>query len=136
MGGAHQPAEFDRPARYEQDSRFFDVHDREIVPGQPLGANAANTAVADRTSVPGPDEKSASTKERESLLKLVIGMAIGGYKWDHSQARITATADIRNDVLAQGLSIDDGTVLKFLRLAAELLPGQRTEPPSNTPKSG
>ena len=52
-----------------------------------------------------------------------------GYKWDPNQARNSATAEIRDDVLAVGLDIDDGTVLKFLRLAAELLP--RNEPSSD-----
>lgn len=32
----YQGDDFDRPAFYEQDGVFFDQHDREIVPGQPL----------------------------------------------------------------------------------------------------
>lgn len=31
--------DFDRPAYYEQGGAFFDAHDREIVPGQPLAAD-------------------------------------------------------------------------------------------------
>ena len=133
--GSHQPAECDRPAHYEQDKRIFDSQDREIVSGQPLTTSVPNALGAIGASALRPEEKSAIAKERESLLKLVIGMAIGGYKWDPGQARNRATREIVDDVLAQGLSIDDGTVIKFLRQAAELLPGPRTELSSKGAKS-
>jgi hypothetical protein len=52
------PLPFDRPAHFEQAGRFFDVHGREIVPGEPLDpedipdGNAADVVLASRGSTP------------------------------------------------------------------------------------
>lgn len=130
-GEAYTPAGCDRPAHFDQDGRYFDAQDREILPGQPLASDVASAPLAKDACALRSEQKTANTKERESLLKIVIGMAIGGYKWDPGQARNAATREIVDDILALGLSIDDGTVVKFLRQAAELLPRERTEPSSN-----
>jgi reverse gyrase len=58
-----------------------------------------------------------SKKERDSLLELVIGMAIGGYRYDPTASKNTATADIVKDLADLGISIDAGTVLKYLNMA-------------------
>lgn len=70
---------------------------------------------------------SVSTKERDSLLKLVIGMAIGGYRYDPQQTRNAATREIQDDVQTLGLSIDAGTVLKYLKQGAELVSRETLE---------
>ena len=124
VGELYTPADCDRPAHFQQDHRFFDSQDCEIVSGRPLTKNVPNSSPVRESSVLRPEEKSAIAKERESLLKIVIGMAIVGYTWNPSRARNEATRDIVNDILALGLSIDDDTVRKFLRQAAELLPTQ------------
>lgn len=54
----------------------------------------------------------------DTLLKLVIGMAIIGYRYDPVAKKNTATKDIVNDLAALGIKIDDGTVLKYLKIAA------------------
>jgi hypothetical protein len=70
----------------------------------------------------GRFEKSLGTRERESLLKLVIGLAIGGYGYDPKAARSDKTTEIAGDLAEQGVALDEDTVRKWLRLAAELLP--------------
>lgn len=62
--------------------------------------------------------KSLTTSEINSLLELVIGMAIQGYRYDPAEKRNTSTKDIANDLAALGIKIDDGTVRKYLKLAA------------------
>lgn len=69
-----------------------------------------------------PVEKSLSTRERESLLKLVIGMAVGGYGYDSTARRSEQTTAIADDLAQAGISLDADTVRKWLREAAELLP--------------
>jgi hypothetical protein len=70
----------------------------------------------------GRFEKSLGTRERESLLKLVIGLAIGGYGYDPKAARSDKTAEIAGDLAEQGIALDEDTVRKWLRLAAKQLP--------------
>jgi len=50
-------------------------------------------------------------------------MANRGYGWCPAQARSETATEIHNDVLKLGLSIDVDTVRKYLKLAAEKLPG-------------
>jgi hypothetical protein len=60
-------------------------------------------------------EKPLSTRERESLLKLVIGMACGGYGYDSTARRSEQTAAIADDLLRAGVPLDADTVRKWLR---------------------
>lgn len=76
------------------------------------------SAATSPPTVPKPDLK---IRERESLLKLVIGMAIGGYSWDPKAPRNNATADITSDLHKLGIQLDQDTVLKWLREAAKEL---------------
>ena len=66
--------------------------------------------------------ESLGTRERNTLLKLVIGMAKGGYGFDPRQSRNPATADIVGDLNRLGLDVSADTVLKWLRAGADLLP--------------
>lgn len=72
-------------------------------------------------------EKPMHAKERESLLKLIIGMAIKGYGHDPKAARSTTAKEIANDLALAGISLDEDTVRKYLAEARELLPGDETE---------
>ena len=114
----------------------------------PLGAEFAiqeyfekifpNSTMADNvdvdTSLPGPapypsssSEKSSGTKVRESLLTIIVGMAVDKYGFDPHQKRNTATRSIQESVLALGLSLDEDTIRKYLKEAAELIPGDALE---------
>ncbi|MDF0605747.1 hypothetical protein HZU77_008790 [Neisseriaceae bacterium TC5R-5] len=61
-------------------------------------------------------------KERESLYKIIIGLAIGGYRYDPSAKRNMLLADMRKDIEKVGLTIDDDTLRKWLIKAASVLP--------------
>ncbi len=68
--------------------------------------------------------KSLGTRERDSVMKLIIGMAIQGYKYNPVAARNEAIGDICSDLAQLGLLLDPDTVRKWLREATELLPRQ------------
>lgn len=63
-----------------------------------------------------------SSKEKDSLLKLVIGMAVVGYKYDPKEARNAAVKDIANDLVGLEIGLDEDTVRKWLKEASQLLP--------------
>ncbi|TIL63838.1 hypothetical protein [Mesorhizobium sp.] len=67
-------------------------------------------------------EKSLGTRERESLLKLVIGMAMGFYGYDPKSARALQTKQIADDLERAGIALDVDTVRKYLSEAKDLLP--------------
>ena len=69
-------------------------------------------------------EADVSTKERESLLKLVIGMAMKGYSYNPLAARNDATSDIAGDLNLLGIGLDPDTIRKYLKEGTELLPPQ------------
>jgi hypothetical protein len=66
-------------------------------------------------------------RERESLLKLVIGMAVKGYGHDPKANRSPTSKDIAGDLALVGLAMDEDTVRKYLAEAKQLLPGDETE---------
>lgn len=72
-------------------------------------------------------KREMGTRERESLLKLVIGMAMGGYGFNPTMARNSATADIETDLTTRGIPLDADTIRKYLNEAKALLPGDLPE---------
>ena len=62
------------------------------------------------------------TKERETLLKLIIGMAISGYSYQPKEKRNSAVQEIADDLHLSGIGLDPDTVRKWLKMASELLP--------------
>ncbi|MEP1443496.1 MAG: hypothetical protein ABJK39_10870 [Hyphomicrobiales bacterium] len=60
-------------------------------------------------------------KERESLLKLVIGMALEQYGYDPNAARNEVTSNIATDLETNGVPLDKDTILKWLREGADHL---------------
>jgi hypothetical protein len=72
-------------------------------------------------------KKPIHAKERESLLKLIIGMAIKGYGHDPKAARSPTAKEIAGDLACHGIALDEDTVRKYLAEAKELLPGGETE---------
>lgn len=77
-----------------------------------------------------PAEKPLGAKERETLFKLTIGMAIKGYGYDPSATRNDATTEITRDLEALGITLDSDTVRKWLREAAKILPPSPHKPRS------
>ncbi|QDZ00114.1 hypothetical protein FQ775_06810 [Nitratireductor mangrovi] len=69
-------------------------------------------------------EKSLGTKERDSLLRMVGGMAVGGYGLTPTEGRHRQTKEIADDLERAGVPIDVDTVRKYLAEAKQLLPGE------------
>lgn len=67
-------------------------------------------------------EQGVGARERDSLLKLIIGMAVAGYVYDPKATRSDKPAEIADDLARAGVPLDVDTVRKWLREAAELLP--------------
>ena len=88
-----------------------------------LEARLASAATPSPSAVP---QKSLGTRERESLLKLIIGMAISGYGYDPSAPRSTQPSNIESDLANQGLALDVDTIRKWLKEASQLLPRSET----------
>ncbi len=80
-----------------------------------------------KAAPPANEAKPLHTRERDSLLKLIIGMAIGGYGFNPQTTRSPTAKDIADDLARAGLSLDQDTVRKYLAEAKELLPGDETE---------
>lgn len=72
-------------------------------------------------TVSGSQAKELDVRERESLLKLVIGMAVGRYRHELGAKKSVAVTPILQDVARLGLSVSDETVRKYLREAERLL---------------
>lgn len=66
-------------------------------------------------------EKSLSAREKETLLMLVATMAIKGYVYDPNKSKSSCTSDIRKDLELLGFSMDNKTILKWLREATSLV---------------
>lgn len=66
--------------------------------------------------------RNLSTRERVSVLKLMLGMAIGGYGYAPAAARSPTAKEIAADLHRIGLTLDEDTVRKYLEEAKSLLP--------------
>lgn len=62
-------------------------------------------------------EKPLRNRERDTLLKLVIGMAIKGYSYEPTASKNTAIQEIADDLADLGMSIDPDTVRNHLKNA-------------------
>jgi hypothetical protein len=73
---------------------------------------------------PSPEPvDSLRARERETLLKLIIGMAIRGYGHNPSADRTGTAREIAGDLEKNGIGLDEDTVRKWLKRAREVLPG-------------
>jgi hypothetical protein len=72
-------------------------------------------------------EKPLLTRERETALKLIIGMAVHGLGYDPKAAKSPIPREVAEKLDTLGLSLDPDTVRKWLRDAAELLPKNTDE---------
>lgn len=63
--------------------------------------------------------KPLSTLERESLLKLVVGMAIDGYGYEPTATRSPIPKQLADSLAVHGIDITDDTIRKYLKLATD-----------------
>lgn len=68
-------------------------------------------------------EKAISTRERESLLKIIAAMAVEQYGYKPSARRSDVVSRIRDDLISIGLSLDEDTIRQKLKDSAALLDG-------------
>ncbi|MDO9334872.1 MAG: hypothetical protein Q7T61_00590 [Caulobacter sp.] len=73
---------------------------------------------------PAPVAPELRTRERDSLLKLVIGMAVGAYSYDPKAGRSPTVSEIADDLARAGVSLDADTVRKYVTEAKQYLPDQ------------
>ncbi|MEY8689642.1 MAG: hypothetical protein AB9M53_07165 [Leptothrix sp. (in: b-proteobacteria)] len=59
------------------------------------------------------------TREKDTLLKLVIGMALAAYKYDPSSGKSHVPAEIASDLQGLGIPMTDDTVRKWLKEARD-----------------
>jgi hypothetical protein len=62
-----------------------------------------------------------STRERDTILKLVIGMAMGGYGFDPAAPKSPVPGEISGDLAKHGISVSDDTVRKWLKEAITIV---------------
>lgn len=68
----------------------------------------------------GPREKSGlGTRERQTLLKIIIGQAVKNYGFDPKRGRNSAAAEIASDLATVGISVSEDTVRTYLSEAKE-----------------
>jgi hypothetical protein len=68
------------------------------------------------------EPKELKTRERDSALKLIIGMAVEVYRYNPKANRNEATREIAADLEKVGVPLDQDTVRKWLTEAKDLLP--------------
>ncbi|MEQ1719449.1 MAG: hypothetical protein ABL907_26235, partial [Hyphomicrobium sp.] len=91
-------------------------------------------ATATSPSTIAPEEQFKGL-ERNSAFKLISAMSIVGYTYDPRNPKNTATAEIRRDLEGLGIGLDDGTILKYLKAAAKILPSGALESAKRRPRS-
>lgn len=75
------------------------------------------------------------TKERESLLKITIGLAMSGHGYNPAEERSPAVREMIDDMAEFGISLSADTLRKYLREATAFVPLQRDEEhPRQKPK--
>lgn len=62
-------------------------------------------------------EESFSTKERKSLLRILLGIAITSYKYDPKSKKSSAPSDMANDTELAGIGVTDDTIRSYLKEA-------------------
>lgn len=75
----------------------------------------------------GDAEKPLGERERSTLLRIIIGMAIGGYGYNPDDKRSDAATTISSDLERFGLDGSAQTIRNKLHEARELLPGDWSE---------
>jgi len=72
-------------------------------------------------------ERELKPRERDSLYKLVIGMAMKGYRYNPNALKNLAVSEIASDLELLGIGLSDDTVRKWLLEAAQLLSPEAAE---------
>ena len=80
------------------------------------------------------DAKPKGGVNRNTLLKMIIGMAIKGYNYDPAAKRSNTSSEIEKDLKDLKIGLDDDPIRKALKEAATLIPPPPA-PPANPQKT-
>lgn len=67
------------------------------------------------------DDRALDPRERSSMLKMIITMAMEGYRYDPKAERSAIPSEIESDMNLLGVGINLETIRKYLKSGAELL---------------
>ena len=74
-----------------------------------------------------PDvNKPLNASERDSLLKLLIGMAVQGYRYNPEAKKSGVVTEIKADLERLGITLDEDTIRNHLKQASTKLPTKPT----------
>lgn len=74
-----------------------------------------------------PADAEINPRVKETLLKIIIGMAIDGYGYQPTQLRSPTARELSDHLQRLGLEVSDDTIRNYLKEAAQLLPPQQAE---------
>ena len=103
---------------------YYEVITREEVERFKASHKISTMATVADQVTPPTVAKSAKTRTDISLMKMVIGMAIKGYRYNPDDKRSDVPQEIANDLHVCGVPLDVDTVRKWLHESAQLLEGQ------------
>lgn len=105
--------------RAKEDGKFKDRDhpDTFIKWGNEVGIDVPAELVA---ITPPVSAEALPTKVRDSMLRMILGMAMKKYEYDPSSKKNTATKKIADDLAEYGLDLNEDTVRKYLNEARDL----------------
>lgn len=66
-------------------------------------------------------ERRLGSRERDTLLKFIVGLAMGGYGYDPAATKSSTVNEIHNDLALRGINLDAETIRRKLKEAANLI---------------
>ena len=72
-------------------------------------------------------EAEINPRVKDTLLKIILGMAIDGYGYRPQQLRSPTARELSDHLQRLGLEVSDDTIRNYLKEAAQLLPPQQFE---------
>jgi len=98
------------------------AYDRQVEKVQALEARIAELEAAPPEPAPIPKMQSAVTRERNTLLKLVLGLAMDCHGYRPHAPRTSTAGEIASALEVQGIAVSEDTIRKYLGEAAEFAP--------------
>jgi hypothetical protein len=99
------------------------LYDHEVGINEALKARIGELVAAERASESSPmPSPSGTTRERNTLLKIVLGLAMDCYGYQPNAPRTSTAREIADALELKGISVSEDTVRKYLGEAAEFAP--------------
>ncbi len=117
--GAYPIEVYDRILKDEKTTIELQIFTRKEI-SRWLNANEIKSKyVFNKTKSNEEKKQSLNSKERTSLYKLIIGMAIDGYRYRPEDRKSSIPKEITDNLATHGIEIDTDTVRKYLKASAE-----------------